>query len=146
MNEKWRPRQVVEVVVGLGPATFFLFPFVLVGVLAMVLAEIAGGAIDWARAGQIFWALAGAAGIVGLWVVVLNDGAGRLGPGARLALTGVLLLGIVSGVRWLAKMAMSGHRYEATTWAVWILLLGGPIVVASLRSVQIWSSPQDRAG
>ena len=146
VNERWRPRQVVEAVVGLGPATFFLFPFILVGVLGMALAEIAGGAIDWALTGQIFWALAGAAGIVALWVVVVNDGAGRLGPGARLALTAVLFLGIVSAVRWLAKTAMSGHHYDAKTWAVWIVLLGGPIVVAILRSVQIWSSPRDGAG
>ena len=46
VSEKWRPRHVVEVVVGLGPAAFFLFPFILVGVLGMLLAEIAGGALD----------------------------------------------------------------------------------------------------
>jgi hypothetical protein len=146
MAERLRVRQVVEMVFGLAPATLFLFPFLLVGALGMVLAEIAGGAIDWALAGQIFWALAGAAGIVALWVVVINDGGAGLRPGTRIALTVGLLLGITSAVRWLSLTSTSGHKYDAKTWAVWIVLLAGPLVVGSLRVVQLWKPPQDGAG
>ena len=130
---------------GLAPATFLLFPFLLVGVLGTVLADMAGGAIDRGTAGLILWALAGAVGIMALWVVVLNDGAAGLNQATRLALTVGLLLGIASGARWLWEMSKSVHKYEATTWAVWLVLLGGPLLVATLRLVQLWKSPQNDA-
>src|SRR6185295_9209069 len=101
MTTKWRRRQVLEIVFGLAPATFFLLPFLLIGAFGMVMAEIAGGTMDWALAGQIFWALAGVAGVAALWVVVLGNGSARLAGNSRLAITAGLLLGILSAVRWL---------------------------------------------
>ena len=135
-----RRRQIVEIVLGLAPVTFFIFPFLVVAVVGMGFAEVARGAMDWALNEQIFWALAAAAGVVALWAIVLNDGA-RLPWRSRIAITLGLLLGMVSAVRWLSSM-MGRHSYGASTWAVWIVLLGGPLVVGSLRLVQLWISPQ----
>ena len=139
MTTKWRRRQVLEIVFGLAPATFFLLPFLLIGAFGMVMAEIAGGTMDWALAGQIFWALAGVAGVAALWVVVLGNGSARLAGNSRLAITAGLLLGILSAVRWLWWASTSGHRYDAATWAVWLALLAGPLLVASTRLTQLWS-------
>jgi hypothetical protein len=140
MTGQRRLRQVVEVALGLAPATFLLFPFLLVGALGTVIAAFAGGAIDWATAGLIAWVLAGAVGIAALWVVVLDDGAARLGRGARLRLAVGLLLGMAAAAWWLWWMCTSEHRIEASTWTVWLLLLGGPLVVAGIRLVELWRS------
>jgi hypothetical protein len=144
-----RPRirgwRVLLTVVVLAPATFLLLPFLMVGALGIAMAAVAGGAIDRATAVLIGWALGGTLGMVALWVVVLSDGAARLRHRSRLLLAVGLLLGIAAAMRWLWEMGTSGHRYGATTWTVWLLLLGGPIVVASSRLAQLWSSLRDGA-
>jgi len=134
-------RQLVEVVFGLAPATFLLFPFLLAAVLGTALAVVSGGAMNLATAMLIAWALAGAVGIAALWVVVLSGNAANLGRSARVVLSVALLLGLSAAMRWIWVTWTSGHRYGAMTWAVWLLLLGGPIVVAGLRLAQLWSSP-----
>ncbi len=35
------------------------------------------------------------------------------------------------------------HQYGVTTWAVWLVLLGGPLLVAIVRLAQLWSSRPD---
>lgn len=140
-----RLRQLMEAAFGLAPATLLLLPFLLVGALGTVFAIAAGGAMDRPTAMLIVWALAGTVGIAALWVAVLNDGAARLSQGARVVLSVGLLLGIVAAARWLWVMSTSGHRYGAATWGVWLVLLGGPLVVAAFRLVQLWISPRDRA-
>ena len=140
-----RLRQVVEVALGRVPTTFLLLPFLLASALGTAMAAVAGGAVDRATVVLIGWVLAGVLGIAALWVVVLSDGAARLGRGGRLVLAVGLLLGIAAAARWLWVMGTGGHRYGAATWTVWLLLLGGPIVVASFRLVQLWSSLRDGA-
>lgn len=142
-DDQRRIRQVLEVVLGLAPATLFLLPFLLIGGLGMVIAAFAGGGLDWPTALLIGWALAGAVGIAALWVVFLSNDVARLGGGTRLVLTVGLLLGIAAATRWLWTTSTSGHRYGATTWGVWLVLLGGPLVVSALRLVQLWSPRRD---
>ena len=103
--------------------------------VARVVAELAVGERDPQHS-----MCAASAGVVALWAIVLNDGV-RLPWRSRIAITLGLLLGMVSAVRWLSSM-MGRHSYGASTWAVWIVLLGGPLVVGSLRLVQLWISPQ----
>jgi hypothetical protein len=141
MTGRRQLRQMLEVALGLAPATFLLLPFLLAGALGTVLAAASGGAIHLATATLIAWALAGAAGIAALWVAVLSDGTAGNGPRARLTLTLGLLLGMAAAARWVWVMCTSGHRYGAVTWAVWLALLGGPLVVAGFRLAQLWGSP-----
>jgi hypothetical protein len=139
MTGQWRLRQVAELALGLVPATFLLLPFLVAGALGTAMAAVSGGAVDWAIAVLIGWVLAGLLGISALWVVVLSDGAARLSPGSRVVLTVGLLLGMAAAARWIWVMGTNGDRYGAATWTVWLLLLGGPVVVASFRLVQLWS-------
>ena len=143
MTEQQRPRLVVEVVLGLAPATFLLLPFLLAGALGVATSAVAGGAINLPTAMLIGWALGGALGIAALWVAVLSDGGANLGQPSRLVLAVGLVLGIAVAGRWLWVMGTNGHRYEATTWTVWVLLLGGPVVVACFRLAQLLSSVRD---
>jgi hypothetical protein len=122
-------------------------PFLFAGALGVATSAVAGGAINLATAMLIGWALGGALGgalgIAALWVAVLSDGGANLGQPSRLVLAIGLVLGMAVAARWLWVMGTNGHRYEATTWAVWVLLLGGPVVVACLRLTQLWSSARD---
>jgi predicted membrane-bound spermidine synthase len=76
-----RFRQVVEVALGLAPATLLL-PFLLAGAFGTVIAAVAGGTINLATAGLIAWSLAGAAGIAALKLL------DQLNPYPRLAALG----------------------------------------------------------
>ena len=136
---------MVEVALGLAPATLLLLPLLLVGALGTVMAAVAGGGIDWATAALIGWVLAGVLGIAALWAVVLRDGAAGLSLGSRLVLALGLLLGMAAAARWVWVMGANGVRYGPATWTVWLLLLGGPLVVASSRLAQLWRSLRDGA-
>jgi hypothetical protein len=135
----------VEVALGLAPATFLLLPFLLAGALGTAMATVASGALDWATGLLIGWMLAGVLGITSLWVVVLSDGGEGLSLGSRLVLAVGLLLGMAVAARWIWVMGTNGHRYGAATWTVWLVLLGGPLVIASLRLAQLWSWHRDGA-
>jgi hypothetical protein len=56
-----------------------------------------------------------------------------------------LLLGTAAAARWIWVMGTNAHRYGAATWTVWLVLLGGPLVVAGLRLAQLWSWRRDAA-
>ena len=113
-----RLRQVVEVALGLVPTTFLLLPFLLASALGTAMAAVAGGAVDRATVVLIGWVLAGVLGIAALWVVVLSDGAARLGRGGRLVLAVGLLLGIAAAARWLWVMGalLSPPTKVVSTW------------------------------
>jgi hypothetical protein len=145
MTKRWRLRQVVEVALGLAPATFLLLPFLLAGAFGTAMATVAGGTLDWATAVLVGWALAGVLGIVALWVAVIGDGGAGLRRGSRLTLAVGLLLGMAAAARWIWVMGTNVHRYGAATWTVWLVLLGGPFVVAGVRLVQLGSRRRDAA-
>jgi hypothetical protein len=77
---------VVEVALGLAPATFLLLPFLVAGALGTAMATVASGALDSATAVLIGWVLAGVSGNVALWVAVFSDGGAGFRAGSRLAL------------------------------------------------------------
>jgi hypothetical protein len=90
----------------------------------------------WAVAGGLglilAWILAAAVGVLALWLAALAEPPTALkhAPHRRWLAVG-LLVGLVAAVRWLAVMAAHGHSYDALTWAVWLLLLGGPVVMGA---------------
>jgi hypothetical protein len=130
----------MEVALGLVPATFLLLPLLLAGGLGTAIAALASGAIEPAIVILIGWVVIGVLAIAALWLVVLSDGAVNRGRRVRFVLAAGLLLGIAAAARWFWTMGTSSHRYGAATWLVWLLLLGGPVLVASLRLKQLWRS------
>jgi len=136
---------ILEVVLGLAPVTLVL-PFLFIGGLGTALAVIRGGAVDWATIVLVGWVIAGMLGIATLWVVVLTEATATSGRNRRLLLSLGLLLGMAAALRWLWVMGTGRHRYGAGTWAVWLLLLGGPLVVAGARLARLWSSSQSGLG
>jgi hypothetical protein len=143
MTGPWGQRKVLEVAFGLIPATLLL-PFLLAGVLGTALAVVASGVIDQSSVALIGCVVAGVIGVGALWAVVLSDGALRYDRVNRFVIAGGLLLGIIAAARWLWVMGSSGHRYGSVTWIVWLLLLSGPLIVASFRLVELWSSFRGR--
>ena len=133
-------RLALEVVLGLAPATFLLVPMLMAATFGTGFAAFAAGSLDQPTALLIAWALAGVVGIAALWVVVLCDGPVGLRPTARPVLTIGMLLGMAAAVRWLWWMFARGHMTDPAGWAVWLVLLGGPLVVAGLRLAQMWGS------
>ena len=133
----------MELTLGVAPATCLLLPFLLAGALGLLMGSVAGAAFDWSTALLLGWVLASALGLAALWAVVLSDGGVGLIGGIRLVLSAGLLLGIAAASRWIWIMGTSAHPYGAATWAVWLVCLGGPIVVASLRLAQLLSWQPD---
>jgi hypothetical protein len=63
---------------------------------------------------------------------------------ARWGLAAGLLLGLVAAGRWLWTMAAGRHNYGTSTWAVWLMLLVGPVVLGSYYLVLL-ARPRRRA-
>ena len=72
----------------------------------------------------------------------LDRGAGglggqlRQGP-ARWWLVAGLGIRLLTAVRWLWLMASSGHGYGPSTWAFWLVLLIGPLVLGACYLVRL---------
>jgi hypothetical protein len=78
------------------------------------------------------WVAAAGLGVFALWVVVLAEPLATVRQAAaRWWLTAGLLLGLLAAGRWLWVMTTGGHTYGPLTWAVWLALLVGPLVLAS---------------
>ena len=131
----------VRVLLGPVPATVLLLPLLLAGGLGAAIGLVAGlvepgrsAAERWATVtttGTVLaWVAAAAAGVVALWVVVLAEPrAGLSQVRLRWLLVAGLVLGLVAASRWLWTMAGGGHSYGPLTWAVWLGLLVGPLVL-----------------
>jgi hypothetical protein len=76
--------------------------------------------------------------VLALWLVTLaeNSAALRQSPG-RWFLAAGLLIGLVAAGRWLWIMAVGGHDYGAQTWALWLGLLIGPVVLGGYYFIQL---------
>ena len=131
----------VRVLLGPLPATVLLLPLLLAGGLGAAIGLVAGlvepgrsAAERWATVtttGTVLaWVAAAAAGVLALWVVVLAEPRPGLSK-ARLRwwLVAGLVLGLLAASRWLWTMAGGGHSYGPLTWAVWLGLLVGPLVL-----------------
>ena len=133
----------VQVVIGPLPATVLLLPILLAGGLGVIFALAAAlvepgatAASRWAAASSsarlLGWIAAADAGVVALWVVALAGSPDALKrTGARWWLVAGLGLGLVAAARWLALMSRAGHGYDAATWALWLGLLVGPVLLGT---------------
>jgi hypothetical protein len=131
----------LRLVLGPLPATLLLLPMLLAGglggAIALRTALTAPGrstAERWSDATSngmfLAWIVAAAVGLMGLWIVVLAESTVTTRrPLARWALTVALLAGVVAAARWLWLMAASRHDYDARTWALWLVMLVGPILL-----------------
>ena len=138
-----RVRQLVEVAFGVAPISFLL-AFIWAGGLGVVFSIIVSGTVDRMTSILLVWVTAATLGSAALVVVVLLDGARRVSAWGRLLLASGLLLGVAGAGRFLWTSWTSGYRYGALSWVVWLYLLGGPVVIAGLRLVQLVRSLLNR--
>src|SRR5438876_10096537 len=146
---------IVEVVLGPLLATLCLLPFLLfggVGVVFAILATLADPSLPLSSSlamvlpqlTLMLWIASAAAGVAALWVAILgSDGEADFRPGVRLMLVACLLLGGLAASRWLWMMSRREPAYSALTWATWLALLLGPLVVGA-RYVWILGLPRRR--
>lgn len=133
----------VRVLLGPLPATVLLLPLLFAGGLGAAIALVTGlvepgrsPAERWAAVtatGMVLgWLAAAGLGVVALWVVVLTE-PHTVRNQARLRwwLVVGLFLGLLAAGRWLGTMAGGGHSYGPLTWAVWLGLLIGPLVLGT---------------
>jgi len=107
--------------------------------LGTALAAFARRSVDLDTALDLGWVAAATFGLGTLWILVLRDRGSGLSLPARVLSTAGLLLGMGAAARWIWFMAKAGHAYEASTWIVWGLLTGGPLLVAGARLVGLWA-------
>lgn len=131
----------IRILLGPLPATLVLLPFLIVGGVGTVLATLVGlGArgrtLDesWRElAGTLpilLWVAAGVVGLLALWIAVLAESPATLRAAPfRWWLAAGLLVGVVAAGLWLWPVMTTAPGYGPATWAVWIALLAGPIVL-----------------
>lgn len=136
--ERW-----IRVLLGPLPATVVLLPVLFAGGVGAVIALVAGVVAPGASADArwttvvttgpiLLWVAAAAVGVLALWMVVLAEAPAvlRQGP-ARWWLAAGLFLGGLAAGRWLWFIATAGHSYDLVTWAVWLVMLLGPLVLGT---------------
>jgi hypothetical protein len=130
---------VVEIVLLL-PASLLLVPLLLAGALGAafaILGNLVQGdlplsarlVIALQSLKLIAWVAAAALGMASLWALVIEPEE-RPTAGLRVLLAAGLLVGIVAALTWLYVMGSGRTAYDAQTWLVWIVALGGPLIVA----------------
>ena len=146
---------IVEVVLGPLLATLCLLPFLLfggVGVAFAILATLTDPSLPLSSSLAMalpqltltLWIASAAAGVAALWVAILgSEEEADFRPGVRLMLVAGLLLGGLAASRWLWMMSRREPAYSALTWATWLALLLGPLVVGA-RYVWILGLPRRR--
>ena len=72
-----------------------------------------------------------------LWVTVLASLATLKHSHKRWWLVAGLSVGLLAAARWLWLMGSRGHNYDLLTWTVWLVLLGGPLLLGSYYLVQL---------
>ena len=131
----------LRLVLGPLPATLLLVPMLLAGGLGGAIAL--GTALTrpgrstaerWGDAASngmfLAWIAGAAVGLLALWIMVLAEPTMSTRPPlARWVLTAALMAGVVAAGRWLWVMAASRHDYDTRTWALWLVMLVGPIVL-----------------
>ena len=137
---KERAITVLEIALGLLPATVVLLPLLVAGATG---AAFAGAMIlaDRSRpfsvrltmvlppVGIILWVLSAALGMAALWVSVLARKMVAHKSRARVLLAVCLLCGSVAAILWL--YVMSRASYDVKTWAIWGGFLAGPLIVST---------------
>jgi hypothetical protein len=131
----------VRVLLGPLPATVLLLPLLFagglgaaIGLLAVLVESGRSATERWATVTStgvvLAWVAAAGVGVLALWLVVLAEPPAALKQApARWWLAAGLFLGLIAAARWLWTMAAGGHSYGTQTWAVWLALLVGPLVL-----------------
>ena len=131
------------------PATVLVLPLLfaagtgVVFALAAALGEPSGSAAGrWTAvttsARWLAWIAAADAGVLALWVLALAESPAALRRSrSRWWLVAGLVLGLLAAGRWLVVMGTSAHSYGPSTWAVWLALLAGPLVLGTYYLVRL---------
>lgn len=142
-------RYWLRVLLGPLPATVLLLPLLFAGGLGSAIALVTGllqpnrpPGERWAlvsTSGVILaWVAAAGIGVLALWLVTLAEEPTHLRKyPSRWLLAAGLLIGLVAAGRWLWIMALGGHSYDSETWAVWLTLLSGPVVLGIYYLIQL---------
>ena len=139
---KGRIITVLEVALGLLPATVVLLPLLMAGAggsAIAVLAILADGAKPLSMrltmalppVGIVLWVLSAALGILALWISMLGRETVAHQPRVRVGLVACLLVGSVAAILWLYVMGTGRESHDLLSWAIWIGLLGGPLIVSA---------------
>ena len=133
----------VKVLLGPLPATVFLLPLLFAGGLGAAIALIAvlrdpafSAYARWnsviSTAMFLVWIAAAGVGVLALWRVVLAERPAALRDGPRRWwLASGLAVGLIAAGSWLCTVAADRHSYGFQTWAVWLALLLGPLVLGA---------------
>jgi len=131
----------LRVLLGPLPATILLLPMLLAGGLGTLMALLTwafapGHSWDDRWAGItgtlpiLLWVVAAGIGVLALWVAVLADSPAALRAAAgRWWLAAGLGIGVVAASRWMWLLATGTHATDASGWALWLVLLAGPLVL-----------------
>ena len=142
---KGRIITVLEVALGLLPATVVLLPLLMAGAggsaiaVVAILADVAKPfstrlTMALAPVGIVLWVLTAALGMLALWISVLGRETVAHQPRVRVGLVACLLGGSVAAILWLYVMGRGPGR-DLLSWAIWIDLLGGPLIVSARHLV-----------
>jgi len=132
----------LRILLGPLPATLVLVPMLLAGGLGTMTALVVSVAAPGQTAADrwsvltgtlplVLWVAAAVAGVLALWVAVLAASPAALGAGPeRWWIAAGLLVGAVAAGRWLWLMMAGRYDYVSVAWALWLVLLAGPIVLS----------------
>jgi len=137
----------LRILLGPLPATVLLLPLLFAGSLGVAFALVNSlfqpdhsAAERWAdlHAATVLlgWVMAAGLGVGALWIAVLASPATLRRTRNRWWLVAGLLVGLLAAGRWLWLMASRGHSYDLLTWTVWLVLLGGPLLLGSYYLAQ----------
>lgn len=133
---------VAEVVLGPLLATLFLIPILLAGAIGVGLSTVATLA-DTSQSMSarlealrpqlklVLWVACAAVGVSALWVAILRREEHVYDSRVRFSLLAGILLGELAALRWLWVMMHQDPGYGIRTWAVWLALLIGPLIVGA---------------
>jgi hypothetical protein len=149
LSGRLRAATVLEVILLL-PASVVLLPLLVFGALgsafALPVLLVQTNLTPVQRLGAallplttLLWVLAASVGMAAAWLAALAPHIAAT-RGWRVVLAAALMAGILAAVVWLYVMGTSRERYDAQTWALWIAMLGGPLVVAVRRLVVLTRS------
>ena len=157
---KGRIITVLEVALGLLPATVVLLPLLMAGAggsVIAILAILADGTKPFSMrltvalppVGIVLWVLSAALGMLALWISVLGRETVAHRPRVRVGLVVCLIGGSVAAILWLYVMGTGRGSPGLLGWAIWLGLLGGPLIVSArhlLLLVMNQRTPARQAG
>jgi hypothetical protein len=133
---------VAEVVLGPLLATLFLIPLLLAAAIGIGLSVVAtladssqslSGRLEAVRPQLmlVLWAACAAVGVSALWAAILRREEHAYDSRLRFILFAGILLGEIAALGWLWVMTRQEPGYGTYTWAVWLALLLGPMIVGA---------------